>query len=57
MNVSLKLTTALTAATLALGATGVMAETWDMPMAYSASEFSFAQRRAIRPVCDHRHGG
>ncbi len=39
MNVSLKLTTALTAATLALGATGVMAETWDMPMAYSASNF------------------
>ncbi len=35
----MKLTTALTAVTLAVGATGVSAETWDMPMAYSASNF------------------
>lgn len=37
-----KLTTALTAATLAVGATSVTAENWDMPMAYSASNFHSA---------------
>lgn len=37
-----KLTTALTAVTLAVGATSVTAENWDMPMAYSASNFHSA---------------
>jgi len=38
----LKFTTALTAAAFTLGATSVMAEVWDMPMAYSASNFHSA---------------
>jgi TRAP-type C4-dicarboxylate transport system substrate-binding protein len=38
----LKLTTALTAATMAIGATSATAEKWDMPMAYSASNFHSA---------------
>ena len=38
----LKITTALSAAAFTLGATSVMAEVWDMPMAYSASNFHSA---------------
>lgn len=36
---AMKLTTALTAASLAIGANSAFAENWDMPMAYSASNF------------------